>query len=72
MSQIAFTPLSTFAVEAILQLWRTGVVWDGNLVSKQGRDELVKQGLADRINGFNFLTKEGILLVSETHGHEKR
>ena len=35
-------------------------VWDGNLISKHDRDELVKAGLVGRWGGWNFLTEEGI------------
>jgi hypothetical protein len=38
-------------------------VWDGNLISKAARDRLVKYGLVDRVGGFNFLTKAGIISV---------
>jgi hypothetical protein len=45
--------------DQIIQLLR--ITWDGDLVSKSGRDELVKKGLAVRTNGgYNILTKEGI------------
>lgn len=36
-------------------------VWDGNLISKTARDRLCHYGLADRAEGFNFLTKAGII-----------
>ena len=48
-----------------------GVGWyDGDLVTKSGRDELVKAGLAERINAYgikmmvNTLTKEGAALAA--------
>jgi hypothetical protein len=34
-------------------------VSDGNLISKQGRSNLVTVGLAARWNGLNFLTQDG-------------
>jgi len=34
--------------------------WDGNLISKTHRDELVKMGLADRAHGWNYITGKGI------------
>lgn len=37
-----------------------GPVWDGNLIGKSNRDELVKNGLVARTMGWNFLTKEGM------------
>lgn len=35
-------------------------IWDGNLISKTMRDDLVKCGYVDCISGWNFLTKEGV------------
>lgn len=35
-------------------------IWDGNLISKEGRDELFKIRLIDRACGWNFLTAEGV------------
>lgn len=35
-------------------------VWDGNLISKYDRDELVKSGLVGRHAGWNYLTGLGI------------
>ena len=46
--------------EVLMQLFVEGPTWDGNLVSKSQRDALVDQGFADRWNGWNFLTQEGI------------
>lgn len=34
--------------------------WDGDLISKNARGELVDQGLVERAHGFNFITKKGI------------
>jgi predicted transcriptional regulator len=37
------------------------VTWDGNLISKDYRDQLVKAGLAERTNGgWNFITAKGV------------
>lgn len=73
MPQIKFKPLSKFAAEVLLQLWRHGPIWDGYLLSKIGRDELVDQGLVDRTEGFNFLTRDGVrVLAGTTHGWEKQ
>lgn len=35
-------------------------VWDGDLISKPDRDALVKAGLADKVDGFNMLTRRGL------------
>lgn len=40
------------------------VTWDGNLISKSLRDELVKVGYVDRVNGFNFISSNGIIALS--------
>jgi hypothetical protein len=34
--------------------------WDGNLMSKQYRDDLVKSGLAQRAFGYNWITEKGL------------
>jgi len=38
----------------------TKVTWDGDLISKSDRDELVKEGLAVQKHGWNFISPEGI------------
>ena len=42
-----------------------GPVWDGNLISKHDRDELVKAGLIARREGWNFTTDRGIQAAIE-------
>lgn len=44
----------------LMQLFVQGPTWDGNLISKCHRDDLVKAGLADRWDGWNWLTQEGV------------
>lgn len=34
--------------------------WDGNLLSKQVRDQLVREGKAVRVNGWNIATASGL------------
>ena len=46
--------------EVLMQLFVQGPTWDGNLISKDARDALVIAGLAERWNGWNFLTQEGV------------
>jgi hypothetical protein len=53
-------PLSSAAIEVMMQLFVTGPVWDGNVVSKAGRGDLVKAGLAFHDNGWCSLTEEGV------------
>lgn len=49
-----------YTSETLMQLFVQGPTWDGNLVSKGERDRMVDAGLADRWNGWNFLTQEGV------------
>lgn len=46
--------------EVLMQLFVDGPTWDGNLISKSDRDDLVEQGYADRAQGWNFLTACGV------------
>jgi hypothetical protein len=41
------------------QLFSCGMVWDGNLVSKDSRDHLVRNGFAVRHDGMQSLTGKG-------------
>lgn len=52
--------LSAAEREVLLQLFTHGPVWDGNIVSKTGRSDLVSKGYADRYEGFSFLTALGV------------
>lgn len=45
-----------------LQQLAKGPVWDGNLISKTDRDELVRAGYASRINGWNIITDNGVIV----------
>ena len=49
-------------LEQLLQ-FTGGPVWDGNLIGKQGRDELVEEGLVERARGYNFLTAKGVTVL---------
>lgn len=49
-----------YTSETLMQLFVQGPTWDGNLVSKDERDRMVDAGLADRWNGWNYLTQEGV------------
>lgn len=46
-------------IEQLIQIAKSPV-WDGNLISKHDRDELVKADLVGRWGGWNFLTASGI------------
>lgn len=54
-----FSELSTQSTIAQLQQL-THLTFDGDLIGKSLRDELVKSGLAYRFQGYNLITKEGI------------
>ena len=43
-----------------------GGTFDGDLISKQCRDELVRQGLAWRYGGYNFISEKGKQLIEIT------
>jgi hypothetical protein len=63
--QAVFDGLSGAAKEVMMQFFVTGPVWDGNLIAKSGRDELVDKGLAFRTNGWQSLTKQGLRVAME-------
>jgi len=46
--------------ETLKHLATKGLVWDGDLISKSDRDELVKAGYVDRHEGWQFLTRSGV------------
>lgn len=39
------------------------VTWDGNLISKSARDRLVEVGYAERVNGLNLISVNGLILL---------
>lgn len=57
--------LSATAIEVLGQLYAYGPTWDGNIVSKNGRGELVQAGLAWHEHGYASLTPEGVHLAAE-------
>lgn len=69
------TPLSPSAIAVLHQLFKTGPTWDGNIVSKSGRGELIAAGYAGRVSGFRlhfaFLTKDGVALAASVYEQEK-
>lgn len=64
--------LSSSAIEVLGQLYTRGPIWDGNICSKQGRDELCRAGLALHHHGYAFLTSEGVRTVIEWDMHDLR
>ena len=51
-------------LEQLKQLLR--IVHDGDLINKGERDELVKLGFAQRANGFNIITPDGIEFLKKS------
>lgn len=49
-------------LEALMQLLN-GPVWDGNVISKSYRDQLVKNGLAIHCYGYAIITPTGLKLL---------
>lgn len=52
--------LSGSAIVVLQGLFIEGPLWDGDVPSKSGRDELVNFGLAMRYEGWQQLTKKGL------------
>jgi len=57
--------LSASAQEVLRQLFCAGPTWDGFVASKDGRNMLVKVGLAQRANGWTWLTEDGVMAALE-------
>lgn len=53
--------LSAMELEQLQSLFHPR--WDGNIISKSIRDELVAKGLVDRWNGMNFISKLGMVVL---------
>jgi hypothetical protein len=53
--------LSPVQLEVLVQL--SHAVWDGYIISKQARSDLVHLGLAERWNGWNFATRFGFIVL---------
>lgn len=59
VTEIVKFPLLPNEVEVLKQLC-SGPIWDGDLISKIGRDGLVTRKLAFQINGWQSLTSSGV------------
>ena len=53
--------LSAVLLESLYQLRKT--VSDGYVISKVERDILVRMGLVDRLNGWQFITRHGMAVL---------
>jgi len=49
--------------DVLRQLFFDGPTFDGDICTKVGRDSLFKQGLANRHEGYSFLTLNGVKLA---------
>ncbi|MDO7841120.1 hypothetical protein [Sphingomonas immobilis] len=58
-----FDPLSGAATEVLWCLFALGPTEDGNLPSKSGRDDLFDKGMIDRADGWQWLTRTGVMLA---------
>lgn len=54
------TLLEGSAKDVLAQLFLQGPTWDGNLVSKAGRDRLNELGLITRYEGWQWLNSVGV------------
>jgi len=59
-------------IEVLEQLFMFGPTWDGNIVSKSGRDRLFDLKLAARVEGYSFLTPAGIRLALSNRVDRKK
>ena len=49
-------------IDQLLQAYN-GVVWDGNLISKQDRDQLITDGYLTRKYGYNIITPKAVAVL---------
>jgi hypothetical protein len=64
--------LAANEVEVLEQLFIHGPTWDGNIVSKSGRDQLFDLKLAGRVEGYSFLLAAGIRLCLNNRVDRKK
>lgn len=64
--------LAANEIEVLEQLFLFGPTWDGNIVSKSGRDQLFDLKLASRVEGYSFLTAAGIRLALQNKVDRKK
>lgn len=63
--QDAGRPLDSAERDVLRQMFLTGPVWDGDLVSKCGRSGLIERGLAVSHDGWQTLTEAGFVAAIE-------
>lgn len=59
--------MSSAASDVLWQLFRNGPTWDGDITSKDGRGDLFRAKLAARVEGWSYLTAEGMELAVRVH-----
>lgn len=58
--------------EVLWQLFRDGPTWDGDIVSKQARDDLTATGYVCRYNGWQSLRKAGLIACVKLHYGDRK
>lgn len=53
--------LSSADRDSLRCLFYNGPTWDGDVPSKSGRTQLMRLGLAERGDGYNWLSRKGVL-----------
>ena len=66
------TQMPSSVHEAMWQMFKDGPIWDGDLVSKEARNWLVLNDMADRAAGFNFLTVDGVEMAVSLEMHRRK
>ena len=64
--------LSKHAFEVLWQLFRNGPTWDGDVISKTARDELYEAKFIDRLDGWQWLTRDGVELAMGANYHTRK
>jgi hypothetical protein len=58
--KISLSDFSGGAKDTMNQLFLFSPVWDGDIASKVGRDEICNLGFAEHRNGWTYLTRSGV------------
>jgi hypothetical protein len=63
LATVTYHELTGAGRDVLMQMFLKGPVWDGNLIAKSGRSELVEAGLAKRAHGWQWLTDQGAIVA---------
>lgn len=55
-----FCGVSRGELAVLEQLFKTGPTFDGDIIGKQARDQIIKKGWAERDDGWTYLTRDGV------------